>query len=318
MEIQERNRPDVARSHRRSLRLRLRLWTIAAFVATLALFTVLGIVSERREMLRTDTAQANVLLTHLARMPEFQSTRAAAGEHIGQLREALTPGGADLELVSVPTEGLPASRPAEKDRITLASRTLDLRDGTWELRYAVSPDRYREALRRSIAMHSIHALLALAVLIAGFEWILRRHLVRPLRAIAYQIHLMRRGGWSPDLPAADRELDELERAVGTLGPVLEGQVHQWIEAERRVAMAEVIRSLWRSIEEPSRRVRALASDLQAQHLVAPGGARKLRGLLADLDRIQRAIDLEEWHRLGPVFGAAGASGPIPAAPEGSA
>ena len=289
--------------HRRSLRVRLRLWTIAAFVTILAFFTALDIWSERREMRRADTSQANVLLSHLAGMPEFRDSSAIAGAHVSTLREGLRPGGADLELRAYPQA--PASPgPGKSQRAVLASRSVNLRDGVFELRYTVEPDRYSEAIRRSIGIHAMHALFALAVLIGGFEWILRRHLVHPLRAIAYQIHQMRRGGWAPTLPTTDEELQGLEHAVAGLGPVLEGQVHRWIDAERRVATAEVLRSLCRSIQEPRRRVQAIASDLQAQHLVAPQAARKLRGMLDDLDRITRALDLEDWHRLGPASGAA--------------
>lgn len=284
---------------RRSLRVRLRLWTVAAFITILALFTALDIWSERREMHRADSSQAEVLLSHLVGMPEFSDSAAIAGAHVSALREGLRPSGADLELLPYPQ--LPLSPPPSKSpRAVLASRSVDLRDGAFELRYTVDPDRYREAIRRSIGIHAMHALLALAILIAGFEWILRRHLVEPLRAIAFQIHQMRRGGWAPTLPGSDQELEGLEHAVSGLGPVLEAQVHRWIDAERRVATAEVLKSLCRSIEEPRRRVQVIASDLQAQHLVAPQGARKLRGLLDDLDRITRAIDFEDWHRLGPA------------------
>jgi len=306
--------------HRRSLRVRLRLWTIAAFVTILAFFTALDIWSERREMRRADSSQAKVLLSHLAAMPEFRDSVAIAGEHVSALREGLRPSGADLELL--PYAQLPLSSPPSKSpRVVLASRSVDLRDGAFELRYTVDPDRYREAIRRSIGIHAMHALLALAILIAGFEWILRRHLVEPLRAISYQIHQMRRGGWAPTLPATDQELEGLEHAVSGLGPVLETQVYRWIDAERRVATAEVLRSICRSIQEPRRRVQLIASDLQAQHLVAPQAARKLRGLLEDLDRITRAIDFEDWHRLGPVAGAVPdprASTPLFAAPKGAA
>lgn len=302
MEEQQKSNQILLLSLRpRSLRVRLRLWTIAVFVTILAFFTAFDIWSERREMRRADTSQARVLLSHLAGMPEFRDGSAVASAHVSALREGLRSSGADLEL-RASTQVPLSPHPGKSQRAVLASRSVDLSDGAFELRYTVDPDRYREATRRSIGIHAIHALLALTVLIAGFEWILRRHLVQPLRAISYQIHQMRRGGWSPTLPATDQELEGLEHAVSGLGPVLEAQVHRWIDAERRVAMAEVLGSLWRSIEEPRRRVQAIASDLQAQHLVAPQAARKLRGLLDDLDRITRAIDLEEWHHLGPAAG----------------
>lgn len=319
MEYQEKS-SQIAPLHRRSLRVRLRLWTITTFVTILALFTALDIWSERREMRRADTSQADLLLLHLAGMPEFRESSQMVRARVSALREGLRPGGADLELLAYsPPQSTP--RPSKSQRTVLASRSVNLRDGAFALRYTVDPDRYGEAIRRSIGIHATHALLALAILIAGFEWILRRHLVQPLRAISYQIHQMRRGGWAPTLPGSDLELEGLEHAVAGLGPVLEAQVHRWIEAERRVATAEVLKSLCRSIDEPRRRMQLIASDLQAQHLVAPQASRKLRGLLDDLDRITRAIDFEDWHRFGPAAGTGSHSRPasrIFAAADGGA
>jgi hypothetical protein len=278
-----------------SLKTKLRAWTIAVFAATLAIFTALGIAQERRQMVELETKRARALLAHLAGMPEFGQTREAALAHLQPLRDLLAATGADVDMVPVMAAN-PPDRPAVYR--VLASRLVALREGTFELRYSVDPNRYREMAQRAVVTHVVHGLLALAVLVAGFEWILRRNLEGPLKTISHQVLLMRHGGWLPRLPKTDRELEELNRAIAGLGPTLENQVHQWIEAERRAAMADVLRSLRRDLEEPRRRVLAVASDLQAQHLIAPEARPKLRALLDDLDRVSRVLADEEQRRFG--------------------
>ena len=283
---------------RGSLTKRLRLWTIAVFTITLAAFTTLDVIEERRESFRIETAHAQALLAHLSGMPEVRGTREAAAARIEPLRKLLGATGADVELVAAVGDGAAGAVGRVTNRTVLASQAVTLRDGTSRFVYSIDSEHARDAAARSIVIHTVHGFLALFALIAGFEWFLRRRLIAPLRTMTQQILLMRRGGWSPRLPAADQELQELNRAIGGLGPALEGQVHQWIEAERRIAMADVLRSLRRSLDESRRRAGEAAQELSTGHLVAPDGAKTMRSLLAHLDSIPKALDEEERRRFG--------------------
>jgi hypothetical protein len=289
---------------RGSLRARLRLWTIAVFTVTLAVFTALGIAEDRRERLAMETAHARALLAHLSGMPELRQTREATLARLGQLRDLLGATGADVELVA--GAGEPSETAA--GRTPLAWRPLELNEGSFALLYSTDASREQVATARSVAVHTLHGLLGLAALIAGFEVVLRLKLVAPLRTMASQLHQMRRGGWSPRLPVTDQELGELNRAIAGLGPALEGQVHHWIEAERRIAMADVFGNLRRSFGDLHERIRQAAEELGTQHLVAPDGAKRMRALLVDLDQIQRVLEEEERRRFGPERAASPESG----------
>ncbi|MEX1246766.1 MAG: hypothetical protein WEB59_06745 [Thermoanaerobaculia bacterium] len=272
-----------------SLRLRLSGWTIAVFSLTLAAFTAAGILEERRQLVRIEAEQGQALLAHLAEMPAFQSTLGSAASQLGPLLDLLRATGAAVEL-SPAAAGVAEQESARRAVGVLATRMISLEEGTFELRYRSDPRRFREATRRSVAIHIFHGLLALTALVAGTEWILRRRLLAPLARISHQVNHMRQGGgWLPSLPATDSELAGLSRAVRDLGPELEKQVHQWIEAERRAAVALWLNTLRSEVREPLRETRALVSDLQARDLVTPAGKQKLRALLAAADRCTRAL-----------------------------
>ena len=275
----------------RSLRLRLSGWTIAIFSLTLAAFTAAGILEERRQLVRTETEQARALLAHLVDMPAFQSTVDSAAAQLGPLLDLLGATGAAVEL-SPAAPGPGEQESARWPAVVLAARTVSLREGTFELRYKSDPRRFREAMRRSVAIHIFHALLALTALVAGTEWILRRRLLEPLARISHQVNHMRQGGgWLSNLPPTDSELAGLSRAVRDLGPELEKQVHQWIEVERRAAVALFLNTLRCEMREPLRETRALVADLQARGLVFPAGKQKLRALLAAADRFTQVLSV---------------------------
>lgn len=101
--------------------------------------------------------------------------------------------------------------------------------------------------------------------------------------------MQRGGGWHTILPQTDSELEALAGAVKQLGPGLESQVHQWVEAERRAAVALLFNAVRSQIREPLREVRARAADLQARNLVSPEGKQKLRALVAATDRLSCVI-----------------------------
>jgi hypothetical protein len=114
----------------------------------------------------------------------------------------------------------------------------------------VDPAHTRRAVWRAVAIHAAHALAALVALLGATEWILRRNLVVPLRALAHQIELIRDGrGWDPHLPPSDAEIGEVATSLERLGPSLERQVHEWIEAERRSAAASVLARLRSSLSQ---------------------------------------------------------------------
>jgi HAMP domain-containing protein len=268
-------------------------WTVAVFTATLALFTAAGIVEERRQILRNETEEARALVEHVAQMPEFKvpSTSAEAAPHLASLRDLLRVAGADLEMTPRPSISHTGSAgPTELTTGVLATRQVSLSDGTFDLRYRKDPGRFREMAARSVTIHALHGLLALAALIAGTEWILRRRLLAPLAHISRQVdHMRSGGGWLTILPRTDSELETLAGAVGRLGPDLERQVHQWVEAERRAAVAFMLHVVRSELREPIREVRARAGDLEARDLVSPAGKPQLRALVAATNHLTEAL-----------------------------
>lgn len=248
------NRP----SPRTSLRARVRFWTVTVFTATLVTFTAAGIIEERRRLLQAESAHAAALIEHLARMPEFRGRTEQTGAPLRILQGASDTLGGSLEL------GAPASAP-QSDALVLARRRLDLEEGQLELRYRAEPGRLRAITRGAILIHSIHGLVALAALLMGTEWILRKSLVVPLGDLSHEVNLMRDGrGWHPRLPATDRELQELANAVAGLGPSLERQVHEWIEAEKRGAVALALVAVRTRLRHAVDRVLSLVTELQGE------------------------------------------------------
>jgi hypothetical protein len=286
-----------------SLRARLRLWTIAVFTATLAVFTGAGIVEERRQMLRNETDQGKALVAHVAGMPEFNapSTFPQAASHVAAIRGLLRAGGADLDLAPrSPKQPGDSAPPSKSTTGVLATRQISLADGSFELRYRKDPNRFRQMAARSVTMHLLHAVLALVGLVAGTEWILRRKLLAPLAKISHQVdHMRRGGGWLTTLPRTDMELEGLAGAVKDLGPGLEGQVHEWIEAERRAAVALCLATVRAQIRTPVLELRAQAADIQARNLVSPEGKTKLRALVAATDRLGEAMNAADQITFAP-------------------
>jgi HAMP domain-containing protein len=268
-------------------------WIVAVFTSTLALFTAAGIVEERRQILRNDTDQARAFVEHVAQMPEFKmpSTFGAAAPHLASIRDLLRAAGADLEMTPRPLRTRTGSAgPRELTTGVLATRQISLSDGVFELAYRKDPGRYREMAARSVTIHVLHGVLALAALVVGTEWILRRRLLAPLARISHQVdHMRSGGGWLTILPQTDSELEALAGAVGRLGPALERQIQQWVEAERRAAVAFMLNVVRSELREPVREVRARASDLEARDLVSPAGKLQLRALVAATNHLTEAL-----------------------------
>lgn len=278
---------------RSSIRARLRVWTVSVSTLTLAAFTTAGILEERRQLLATEAGHASALLEHLTHMPEFQGTAAEAETRVALLRGSLGTIGARLEIAP------PGSGDGPRPWAILARRRLALADSELELRYRVDPARIRDLTRRPALIHSLHGIVALAALVAGTEWILRRKLLVPLQAMSHQVELMREGhGWAPRLPGADEELRELSDALLGLGPGLERQVHEWIEAERRGAAALALAGVRRPLRQARDRARELLADLAAAGGASPNGPEPLvRELAEQIEAMTSAVDAaarEPW------------------------
>lgn len=284
-----------------SLRGRLFRWSILVLGPAIALLTAAAIWEERREVLRQEKEQAGALLQHLARMDEFRGTLAAARSRLEPVSDLLRATGAQIEIVprlpSWRTKGVLS--PPELSGDVLATQPLSLLEGDFALRYRADPRRFRKIAVRSAATHVLYGGLALAALVGGAQWILRRKLLLPLSRIAHKVDNMRKGGgWLPVLPPTDSELDGLVRSVRELGPGLESQVLQWVEAERRAVAATLLNDLDKALREPPRRMMALAGDLQARDLVTPEGKAKLRALNSEVEHIVEILRLEEAARFG--------------------
>lgn len=238
----------------RSMRLRWRvsLWNAGVIASTLAVLTGATIYEERRQLVRAEVSNATALLEHLAHMPEFQADVETVASHLALMRESLRAAGGDLDLVPAIQEAPPAT--GEGASQVTATRALSLREGAFRLRYLTNPDRLQSALRRSIAMHLLYGFVALTALLGGTEWILRKNLVVPLQLLSRQIEGMRDGrGWLRKERHTDEELASVAHAVAELGPALERQVSEWIEAERRSAVALAIRNIRGRLAVPKSR-----------------------------------------------------------------
>ena len=280
-----REQPSSGRS---SIRARVRLWTLTVSTLTLVVFTGVGILEERRELLATEAGHAAALLEHLAHMPEFQGTAADASQRLALLQGSLASVGGGVELAT------PGSTDGPARWSVLARRRLTLRDARLELRYHVDPARLGRLLQRTAIIHSLHGVVALAALLAGTEWILRRKLMVPLHAMSHQVSLMRDGrGWTPRLPGADEEFRELSEALLGLGPGLEQQVREWVEAERRGAVALTLARTRRALREVRDRVLELLAGLEGAPDAAPiDRERRVRALGHEVDRLPEIVEAE--------------------------
>lgn len=276
----------------RSLRGRLGRWIACAFTVTVALLTAAAVVEERRLAFDIGAANGEALLAHLSTMREFQSDHATALAHVRHIDATLAGAGIRLELT-------PAS--VESVGTVVARRSVQLADGTFELRYRADAPWLDSLMKRALVFHLVLGVAALGVLVFGAEWILRARLVEPLRRFAHQVRFMRSGGgWKPKLPPSDAELTDLARALEELGPALHAQVQEWLEGERRAAAARALGELKARLREPRRRALVLLGDLQARGLVGPDAKPKVRALVLEVERVASAIQAEEADLFGPL------------------
>ena len=272
----------------------MRFWIVLVSTVTLVAFTTAAILEERRRLLETEAVHASTLLEHLAHMPEFQGDAHEAAARLALLRGSLAAAEGKLELAA------PGDDSGVPSWTVLARRRLVLRDTDLELRYRADPARLRRVTRAAVLIHSVHGLVALAALLLATEWVLRRNLLAPLQALTHQVSLIRDGrGWAPHLPQTDQELRELSEALRGMGPGLEQQVREWIEAERRSAVALALVRLRRRLQETRGRVLDLLAELEGAWVVArPDRERRIRSLVREVDRIPDVLDCEAQHAFG--------------------
>jgi hypothetical protein len=281
---------------RRSLRWRLGGWTIAVVSVTLMAATAVRVVDENRRMIARETTGANALLDRLVGTPEMQRGVSDARAMLQIVQPALV-----AEYASVALD--PSRAPIPADGRLLAKRSLPFREGDYELRYLLSRERFASATREAIAFHAVHGVLTLLLLLAGMEWILRRRLLDPLHQLSHQVnHMGAGGGWQPVLPETDAEILEIRSAVRDLGPALAGQVDEWIEGEKRAAVALAMARLRAQLREPQRRALVLLGDLQAAGGVTPAGKVRARALTLEVEALSRVIDEAEVLQM-PMTGA---------------
>jgi len=214
---------------------------------TMTVFTAAGVADERRRAVDGERAAAHALLDHLSSMPQLHSDWDTAQRHLSTLNATLAGLGSRLVLVAPLSPGAAAAHSGSPE-VVVARSALQLGGSRLELEYRSEPDRLWHITTRAVVFHSIHGLIALVALFAGTALVLHRNLVEPLGSITHAIERMGAGrGWLAHLPATDGELAGLAEAVSTLGPGLEGQVRQWIEAERRAAAILVLRRVERRL-----------------------------------------------------------------------
>jgi hypothetical protein len=131
-------------------------------------------------------------------------------------------------------------------------------------------------------------------LLAGTEWILRRSLLAPLSALSHEVNLMRDGrGWQPRLPPTDEEFKELADALAGLGPGLERQVYEWIDVERRAAVALALTAGRERLRGTQHRVLALLAELEGQNLATPHDREQgIRSLAAEVRQLPEVLAAE--------------------------
>ena len=292
----------IRRAWRASLRLRIGRWSVGVIAATVGILTAGGIGHERAVLLDAETGQAQALLQHLGRMPEFQDDLATVQAHVGRMRDSLARAGG--ELLVAPWGDVPAESGAGQ---ILGRVPLPLAEGRFAMAYRSDGMRVREAIRRAVWTHALYGLTGMAVLVAGIEAILRRRLLAPLRDLSRLLARMRDGGgWLPQLPLTDPELEELTREVAALGPGLAGQVREWVGAERRAGLALTAQYL-RRLRAPVDRASEVALQLRDLPGLAPEGGARLEALLADLGQVSGALAAEEQGLSRRILGGDGGS-----------
>ena len=267
----------------RTLQFRVTAAVVVIFLVTLIVFTVIDVAGERSAYLRGENRHAVVVLTHLAAMANARPVHAEVAREIASFNVQLRSAGAHVELI-------PAGLSASQEAGAPASRRLLLDGGRpYEIRYRVHEGMMRQAVVNAMALHLFHGLIAVAAIVAVTELLVRRRLIRPLALMTHQLaHMRKGGGWIASLPAVDAELTPITEAISDLGPVLEQQVKEWVEAERRAGVALAFQRVESQTREPLNRAQSLVRDLEALHTDSDDMER-IRSLRAEIDEVSAVV-----------------------------
>lgn len=215
-------------SNSRSLRLRMGGSLALALAIVMSAMTAVSVVDARRQQIETERTHAVALLDHLAQMSSLRDGEQSARRELATFAHYLRGAGIRVDLIALPAPEVGSST------TPIAERTVRVGGSPFLLRYSVGRKRIASALWRSVRLHVAYGVIAILATLVIAEWMLRRHVFSPLAAVERQLQHMGAGhGWLTLVPETDRELDGLASSVRTLGPSLEKQVWEWIEADRR-------------------------------------------------------------------------------------
>ncbi|HRY46074.1 MAG TPA: hypothetical protein P5164_19245 [Thermoanaerobaculia bacterium] len=278
----------------RSLRLRLRAWVVVTTTVAVGAVTAAGVLDERRQIRRAESAYIGAFLEHLAAMPELRSDSSTVQAHLGALSGSLARAGGKVALVALkPSDPVPLGAGA------VACQRLSLSDGEWALHYWSDGRFVRAQIRRALLTRLLLAVGLVLAIVAGLEWMLRRNLLRPLSTISRQIErITEGGGWLAHVPETDEELQRLTRALRALGPGLEAQTRQWIETERRVTAASVLARIREATLEPLRSAQLELSQAEAAFTTDAATKTRLRRAARSVSRLTETLRGAEatWFR----------------------
>ncbi len=271
-----------------TLRGRLARWIALVLGASLVSTSAVRVVVQRRHVLAAERVGAAAFLDRLAATPAAFRELSVARREIDAVNRLVRPWRAGVEIVPRGTSTPPGTA-------LVVTHPLQLPEGAFDLRYRVSDAYVSAAVRQAVLFQLVHAGLTFLLVMAGVDWILRRRLRDPLRALAHQIdHMRGGGGWYPLLPATDAECREIASAVAALGPGLASQVETWIRGEQRAAVATALGRVRRRVVEQERAV--------ADPGPVPARGASPRECARELRAVERLIDSVEEELLRPGDG----------------
>jgi hypothetical protein len=273
----------------RSLRFRMGASLVLTLTVVMVGVTILSVFDSRREQAATERTHAVALLDHLAQMTAFRVGEAPARRELETFSHYLRGAGIQVDMIPIPS-------PGDRDvaAMAVAERLVTVGGAPFLLLYTVDEARSRIMVRRTIFVHLWYGLLAIGATLAIAEWMLRRYVLFPLGVVENQLHRVGAGhGWLTLVPEVDREFDSLATEVRALGPSLERQVWEWINADRRANVALILSLLRGRTAETFSRAAAALEDLTE---VRPDLADRLRHEIGELKRAvsDETLVFKQW------------------------
>lgn len=271
-----------------SIRLRLASLTTAVFVLMYVTLVVTDMKSQRDRLLQRERVHAEALLDHLVQMPEFRSDLGAASERLAALSTIHAHGGAQI---SIAMAGNADSDGEGEIGETLAERSVLLSGVAYVVRYRLARSVTTTLTRRTIGVHAAHGLIALVVLLALTDLVVRRRLVQPLERLVAAMHRIASGGWKVQVDGEfDREIGPLREEAERLGLRLENQVELWIETDRRIGAAQRLRRFHDPLRAGLGRMGQLVSAMETDTTAI---RESIAGLSTELEAIELLARREE-------------------------